>query len=254
MANSDRMIAIEDYIRKKKEVSLRELCDRFSDVTEMTIRRDLNALQSQGIILRTWGGAKLNEDLVSEEYSHASRSMHSQAEKAIVAEKAAALIDAPTSIFIDSGTTTLELAKRLPREFPLFVLTNNPAVSNELWTHDNCEVLVSGGKLSKTVGSLTGELGLHAFDNININIAFLAAVGVSATAGFTNAHQGECLLKRKAIECATTRVMLVDSNKMNSVLAYKICGFDKIDILVSDAPVPPEIRRACEEAGTRIID
>lgn len=251
--NNNRITMIMEYIQQKKEVTVRELCDQFPNVTEMTIRRDLNVLQDSGIVRRIWGGAKLNEEVIDEKFSQTSRAMCAQTEKQILARKALSLITSPTSIFLDAGTTTLELAKVLPTDLPIFVLTNNPDICMELRKHDNCEVLITGGKLSKTVSSLTGPVGLHAFENINIDIAFIAAMGVSPMVGFTNAHQGECLLKQKAIECASTKVMLVDSSKMNAVLPYTICGFECVDMLVTDRTPPLEIQKACEAVGVRIV-
>jgi len=253
MVNNNRIKMITEYIRDKKEVTVRELCDEFSEVTEMTIRRDLNLLQDKGIVQRVWGGAKWSEEVIGEEFSHTKRTENANEEKRKLAKNALELLNSPTSMFLDAGTTTLELAKILPVEIPLFVLTNNPDICMELRGHDNCEVAVTGGRLSKSVSSLTGAVGLPAFESFNIDIAFIAAMGVSPSFGFTNAHQGECLLKQKAIECAKTRVMLVDSNKMNAVLPYTICNFKDIDILVTDKPVPEEIQKACEEAGVKII-
>jgi len=242
-----------EYIRQKREVTLRELCNQFPEVTEMTIRRDLNILQDRGVIQRTWGGASYKNEPIESAYTKGNRAVRALSEKKDIAIKAAQLLTSATSIFLDAGTTTYELSKVLPTDIPLFVVTNNPDICQELQYHENCEVLVTGGSLDKKVLSLSGPTTLSALENINIDIAFLSAAAVSSTCGFSNAQYSDCLVKQKVIERAATTVMLVDSTKMETLQPYTVCGFNSIDLVVTDKPLPESLQQVVEKHGLQVI-
>ncbi len=242
-----------NYIRQKKTVTLKELSDKFPEVTEMTIRRDLNILQNENNLERTWGGAKYIDEVIETPFKHTNRAIKSLDKKRLIAAKAAQLLSVSTSIFLDSGTTMIELAKVLPQDISLFVVTNNPYVCMELLQHDNCDVFVTGGALDKSVVSFDGPSAIDAIDRVNIDIAFLGAAAVSPEHGFSNAQYGDCLIKQKIIKAASLKVMLIDSDKMNMLQPYSFCSFDKIDIIVSDKPLPEPIQVMADKSNVKIM-
>lgn len=247
-----RINQVLNYIKKRKEVTLRELCALFPDCSEMTIRRDLNALQKSGYIQRFWGGARLNEESIADSFKHSSRVVSALSEKKYIARKSLDLISESTSLYFDSGTTVLELAKILP-DTPLFVITNGPIIALELQKHQNCDILLTGGSLDKTVVSLSGPIALDSLSKVNIDIAFMGAAGFSAEHGFTNALYAECELKHRAISCASKRIMLLDSEKMNKFLPYTFCNITDVDVIVTDKPLPDNLQKIADDAGVTVI-
>lgn len=248
-----RINKVLDFVRKKQYVSMRELCEAFPGFSEMTLRRDLNRLQEQGVLRRVWGGAEIIDEVIEDQFTYTARTVAALAEKQNLVRKALPLITPGCSVFLDSGSTIHELTKALPKDSSVYVVSCNPYIVTELDSLGNCEVLLTGGTVNKKMASLNGPLALASLEGVNIDMAFLSAAAVSATAGFTNTLQSETLVQRRAMESASVTIMLVDSTKMGKIMPYTICGFKDIDILVTDKPLPADIEEKARAEGVRII-
>jgi len=227
---------ILNYIRQKEEVTLRELCMLFPDYNEMTIRRDLNLLVKNGYITRTHGGARLNHDNIGESHFYHMRENAMTLEKNIIAQKASQIISGST-IYLDSSTTILTFAKTIPDK-QLFIVTNSPLITLEMQNKKNIEVLLTGGSLNKKMLSVSGPVALNALSQLNIDMAFMSASGMSINHGFTNGVHAECEVKRAAINNAKKICMMIDSSKYERILPYTFCTWDKIDYLIADKELP----------------
>lgn len=233
-----RFDTLLNYIKNKKEVRLKELKTLFPEYNEMTIRRDLIELEKNGYIIRTHGGARINEELLSPKFSHDKRIITQQAEKQRIGEYALEYLKEHSSIYLDSSSTVLQMVKLFP-DIPVFVLTNSPVFLSILSTKRNVEVALTGGTLNKQVFSLSGPIALYSLEKINIDIAFFGAAGFSETYGFTNALYNECELKKKVFSVAKESIMLIDSSKEGKVLPYTFAEYKDIDTLITDKELPP---------------
>ncbi len=243
---------ILNYIIQKKEVTLRELCALFPDYTEMTIRRDLNLLEKNGYLTRTRGGARINEETISDYFTHRHRVISELSKKEAIAVKAMQFITPSSSVYFDSGTTVLQIAKMLS-DISLFVTTNGPVIALELQRFKNIEVILTGGSLNKEIASTSGPIALEALDKVNIDTAFMGAAGISVDHGFTNAVYNECELKRKALACAKKKIMLIDSTKIGKCLPYTFGNIAQMDVIITDKPLPDELQEQADKAGVTVI-
>jgi DeoR/GlpR family transcriptional regulator of sugar metabolism len=147
----------QDLIRQILQQNGRVVCTELAaqmKVSEHTIRRDLHELSKEGICKKVYGGAVLQ---LADAGTFLSREQQNHAKKDMIAQKAATLIKAGSCIFMDTGTTNLALAKALPAELALTVVTNSPAIAAELLRHPLCEVIITGGQIQRTSGGTVGS-------------------------------------------------------------------------------------------------
>ena len=243
---------IKEHILSKGDVQLKDLEEKFPDVSSMTLRRDLAFLESQGAIIRTRGGAK-SIDFVSgpKEDVYSQRATENIDSKMLIAKKAVALIETGRSIYIDSGTTTMCLARLLSDE-NLSIITSGPNIALEIIKNNNPSITLIGGQLSRNNLSTSGVHSTDFIKNINIDIAFVAASGFSLKSGFTAGDFNECELKRAVIKKAGKIVLLMDSGKVDKNLPFTFAALKDIDILICEKLLPEAITKAAEKCGVMI--
>jgi len=231
---NERQQRMQSIIGNNGEAKLSELERLFPDVSTMTLRRDLEKLETLGVIVRTRSGAKsiaylsrLNEAQYSE------RESENIAEKDFIARAAYQYISQGISIFLDAGTTVTSLSKLL-KDDKLFTITTAPNIALECAKNLNNTVFMTGGQLSSGNLSLSGVNALSFMDQINIDIAFIAASGFSFTNGYTCGNYDEAQMKKRAIERAAKSIMLMDSSKFGKNLPFTFAHLSDIDLLISD--------------------
>ncbi|MBR5543453.1 MAG: DeoR/GlpR transcriptional regulator [Oscillospiraceae bacterium] len=250
---NDRRKLIDNYIQEHNEVTLSSLRELVPDVSEMTIRRDLEALEAKGKILRVHGGArslKAINMLVEDAFS--KRSSENVNQKRIIAEKALTLVENNSSVYIDAGSTTMMLAEMLPDK-NLLVSTCGINIAVELMRQENSRVNLIGGEVNKNNISTYGPEARVAMENINIDVAFVASTAFSPKSGFTCGNVHDCELKREALSRATLKVILMDSAKVGTIMPYTFARPGDIDVLISDDGLSEEIRSFFEENGTQVL-
>ena len=240
----ERRNAILKFIEANGESSIASLAERFSEWSEMTIRRDLAKLAAKKSIILTRGGAKylpakygLSEDIYSE------REFRNAPLKREIAEKAASIIEPGTGIFIDSGTTAMALAKLLP-DVNLVVVTPAPSLALEVMSHKQLpSVVLLGGTLSRHSLSVSDPEAWRQLDLLNIDTAFVAASGFDKKTGFSVGSQLESILKRSVISRARRVVILADSSKLGAMLPFSFAGFQDIDLMITDSAFPEDLKQ-----------
>lgn len=253
----DRRQLLADIIDEKGEVSLHELEALFTDVSSMTIRRDLDYLENENKIIKVKGGAKsltrLSRSFIQEvEGDYIQREIMNAAGKRLIAEKAAPLAESGRSIFIDSGSTTMQLARRL-KTGRFSVITNGVNVALELSQNQSATVNLVGGELNRNNLCVSGAGAIEHVRRVNIDIAFMAASGYSVEDGFTNGSFDECELKRFVVQKAKKTIILMDAGKVGKSMPHTFCMPDEVDILVTDETPNEALRRAAEAAGMQIM-
>lgn len=248
-----RRDSIQQYVNENGEIQFKELESRFPDVSAMTIRRDLAYLEEKGALQRTWGGVKAvtNPEAKSENIFSKRMTENVQAKKTI-AQKALAYMETGRSILIDSGTTTLFLARMLPNQ-NFSIVTTAPNIALEIVKNTSPTVTLVGGQVSRNNITVSGANSVNFIKNINIDIAFIAASGYSKKNGFTIGNFDEAELKKAIIKKAGKIIMLIDSSKMDRNMPYTFASLKDVDILVSDIRPADDVIRLAEKHGVLIL-
>ena len=209
-------------------------------VSEMTIRRDLKALETQNKVLRSYGGATLARRLHLEFPFDQSRQGAHEAKHAI-GRYAASLVHSGETIFVDTGTTTLEFARELSRRgITASVATSSLAVGSELWGQDQIKVLMVGGQLRAGSPDLTGPLCEHSLEMLHASKAFLGCDGLQPQRGCFAADTEGARVSATMLRYATWRCVLADGSKIGSHSPVHYADLDQIDLLVTDDSAPAE--------------
>jgi DeoR/GlpR family transcriptional regulator of sugar metabolism len=238
-------------LEEQQQVSIREISDRFS-VSVATARRDLDALASYGRIERLHGGARLIGQAPPEQPSM-QRLSEQLAEKQAIAAAAAALIGDNETIFLGSGTTVLEVARRLPRRTNLTVVTNSLLVANALADRREITLLVVGGLFRQSEGSFYGHLTELMLNEINATKVISGIRAISLENGLTNDFVPEISTDRKILKIAKDVILVADHTKFNRVATALVCACTEIRRIITDEGTPPEVAQGFADAGIEVI-
>ena len=241
--------AIMELLIERREVTVAELSERLN-VTGKTIREDLAKLEERGLLIRVHGGAMLARSDQLGILPESGPIRRHVAEKEEIAAAALALIEPGDTIVLDGGSTTLELAKRLPNE-PLTVVTNDVFIIGALAYKPDIRLVVPGG--SRVRNMLTGPEAARFVRGLNIRKAFLSSTGVHETYGFS-VYTGELVdFKRALIETAMRRYMLADRHKFGVVALRTFAALADVDGIITDSGLDAETEARFAAAGARIM-
>lgn len=240
-------------------MSVSELAARF-DVSEVTIRKDLARLEAEYGLLRVHGGAILTagEPLPpwaptrSAEPAFQLRERANRAEKLAIGALAAELVADGDSIALDASTTALELARHLRNRQELTVITNGIRIASELAGRPGITVLMPGGRLRWEAFSLVGSWGGPLLEKVNIQKAFVGAVGVTLEEGLTDATQEEAEIKRAMVQTAREVIAIVDHTKFRRVAFATFCAISKVRLLLTDEGAPADMVEEIEGLGVEV--
>ena len=202
-------------------------------VTGETIRKDLIALERQGILRRVHGGAVPVQSLAFEPGVE-TRTEYST-EKTRIAQAALAHLPNEGSVLIDAGSTTAKLVEMFPGDRELTVYTNTIPLAISLLTRPRLTVFTLGGRLRNKTFAEVGDWTVRALAEINVDVPFLGTNGISMARGLTTPDPAEAAVKRLMLGCAAKRVLLADHSKFGVVKGTKHGDLDDIDVLISDA-------------------
>lgn len=245
-----RQEAMRAFIEHNNVVTIKQLQAIFPDVSLMTIHRDLDALEADGVVVKFRGGAKSVRHTGDPAFNE--RVHENPAGKLTIAKKALALIQPHTSVFLDASTTNLALAQSLP-DINLNVFTTGPSVALELCRLHNPVVSLCCGTLNRKNLAVFGQNTLEMLESINIDLAFIGVSGCSLDAGFTCGTEGDMLVKRKVIQKARRSVLMCSHEKLRCLMPYTFATLRDVDYVISDMPMPDSFVRAAEEAGVVLL-
>ena len=247
-----RIEQIKKYVEEKEMITIAQLTKMFPDVSLMTIHRDLNFLEQQGVIHKIRGGAMAAGNLKMMEPTLDYRTIENMPDKEIVAKKAVDFLGEEGSIYIDSGSTAGQIARFLPDK-SMNIITSSPLIALELAKKEKPSSMLCGGLLNRRSMSLSGSSGIHMLSKINIDVAFLVASGFSLTGGFTCGKESEADIKELLVKRARTVVLLMDHSKIGRILPFNFANLQDIHYLITDRPLPQEIYEAVTAAGAEVI-
>ncbi len=224
-------------LQKSGNVSVEDLC-RLLSVSIATVRRDLQELEDRGMLRRTHGGAVTVEPLLYEAFRHDSsfrEQMDKHAnEKRRIALAAADLIQDGDTISLTAGTTTTEVTRSIRHRSGITVVTNTVNVAMELSQRHDLEVLVTGGQLRGNWFSLVGPIARQMIEQVVVDKMFIGVNGIHAQKGLTCLNCDEAGTNRAMVDQAKQRIVVADHTKLGEVTRHRICGIEKIDLLITD--------------------
>ncbi|MDR1619864.1 MAG: DeoR/GlpR family DNA-binding transcription regulator, partial [Clostridiales bacterium] len=212
---------------------------------------DLEALQDQKLVKRIYGGAILADPAEKLE-QYASRISESHAEKSLIGQAAAKLINTGETILLDIGTTTLEIARHIKHMNNITVLTNSLPIMNEL-AGSNINLFSLGGRVNPDELSMFGKLTVDALQNFFVDKAFIGAGGVTFNGGLSDYNSEEAQVRQFIINRASQTILVADSNKFGINAFAVVCPLEKIDVIVSDDNLPKTFADGIRERKIELI-
>lgn len=237
--NIVRREAIGEYIQNRGPVAVKEIRERFPEVSTMTIHRDLERLEEEGIIVRTRGGAMPVSRAYNTETKLETRLKSNQKEKLIIAQKAVELLKEGSSVFLDAGTTVMALAQIMPDQ-DMSIITIGPNIAVELSRLTKAVVQMCGGTMNHRNQAVSGATTLAMLEEINIGMAFLGVSGYTLESGFTCGKEEEMMVKRLVMQKAAISVVLMDDSKYGKLLPYTFGQLEDADYIIGNDKFPQE--------------
>lgn len=250
MQQAERLGAILEHLADTGAVAVATLA-RDLGVSAATVRRDLELLERQRLLSRTHGGA-VGRGVLYElplRYKTGQR----QEEKRRIAREAVSRAAGVQALGLTGGTTTTEVARALVDRQGLTVVTNALNIASELAIRPNLKLVVTGGVARSESYELVGPLAEASLAELNLDIVFVGADGVSPEAGVTTHHEVEAHTNRALIGRARRVVVVADSTKLGRVAFARICDLDGVDELITDREADATTIAAVKEVGVRVV-
>jgi DeoR family transcriptional regulator of aga operon len=240
----ERRDAIVALVNEKSNITFAELKKRFPQVSDMTIRTDLKALDEAKRIVRVHGGAKSVEQVIGNDDLLGKRAVRNVEAKQLIAEKAVKLVRPNTTVFIDSGSTTTLMANLFP-DVQCVIFTNSLSCGIELSKLTKARVYIVGGLLNRNSLSVVGYSALKEMDPVNYDMAFLGATSYDDQLGFTCESAEDNAIKRMAISKSVQNIILMDASKLGRRGSFTIGQLNEVTDVVMDGNVPDDFRQSC---------
>jgi DeoR/GlpR family transcriptional regulator of sugar metabolism len=242
---------ILELLRENGSCRVQDLSKLFQ-VTEPTIRQDLEALEKTGAITRQHGGAFLNNYSSFAAQLQLEHGEH-MAEKKRIGQKAAEFVKSGDNIILDSGSTLTEMSKFLFDRKDLNIVTTSLNITLLLGEEPSNHIILTGGEFKAPTLSVTGDRAAAVFENLYVEKLFLATGGFSLQAGLTYPGFSDLALKRAMVKSAKTIYLLADSSKLEKVLFASLGCQDKISYLITDSNIDPAYVTSLEHLGMKVI-
>ncbi len=250
MLQADRLQVIADLVREQGSVRGRDLV-RVLGVTDETIRRDLARLAEQGVVRRAHGGAVAIRP--GDETDTALRLREHASEKIAIGQRAAELVADRSSIILDSGTTTLCLARALRAKRDLVVITTAVTNAVELVGNPGTTVIMTGGVIRPTTFGASGQLAAGTLRDLHVDQTFLAIHSVSVRGGLTYPMLEEVDAKRAMIEAAAEVILLADHSKFGRQALVRVAPITAVHRIVTTPGIDPDEAAAIRDLGIDLI-
>jgi DeoR family glycerol-3-phosphate regulon repressor len=246
-----RRLEIVSIARVQGRVNVDELAERFQ-VTPQTIRKDLNELCDQRLLSRVHGGAVVASGV--ENVGYEARRIIAQEEKRAIGLAAAALIPNNSSLFINIGTTTEEVAKALLDHEGLLVITNNINVATTLYRHPRIDVIITGGPVRRGDGAVTGGAAVDFIRQFKVDHAIIGASALDETGALLDYDYREVRVSQAIIENARQVMLVSDRLKFERAAPMRIGHISQVDTFVTDELQSTATAELCRAHGVRVVE
>ncbi len=251
MMAAERRTQIVQLVRIKGRVKVNELKNRFR-TSAVTIRNDLNDLHQKGLVMRSHGGAVRTDTVLRESPVYERLKLYSE-EKSRIGAKAATLINDGETIILDSGTTTLEIARQIKNKQNLQVLTNGVNVAMELLDARGVHTFIACGTVRGDSASIVGRTTEEIFDQFAADKLFLSGAGCDPDFGVSGPNLEEIMVNRAMLRIAREIILVSDSTKFSKRSMSRIVAFSEIDTVISDTGMSAEIQKKIQSFGCKLI-
>lgn len=249
MIPAERQALIIQRLSERRVLSIAEIAE-FLDVSQMTVRRDIRALEDQGRALSVAGGVQLPERILSEPSHLAKRAMaHNQ--KVAIGKFAAGLIKPGDVIYLDAGTTILEIARHLTAIPDITVVTNDFVIAAFLSQESLCRLFHTGGEVERENQSCVGMPAGIAIHYFNFDIAFISTSSFGSR-GISTPHENKIPVKHAVVESSHRRILVTDSSKYGLVGTFNAIPLDRLNGVITDTALPQNAQDAITERGIEL--
>ena len=247
----ERRNEILQTLMQKGKVVVSELAEQY-EVTEETIRRDLEKLEADGFVTKTYGGAvpKQNSAL---DLPYNVRESVNVVQKQLIASKICEMIHDGDRVMLDSSSTALYVLKKLKDKKNLTVITNSVKILIELADKSDWKVLSTGGMLKRSALSLTGSSAEKMIGTYHVDVAICSCRGVDMDFGVTDSNENDGQLKRAMFAAADRRILALDTEKFDHKAFVRVCGFREIDVIVTDSEPQEKWIGFCNEQNIKLV-
>lgn len=228
----ERRNAILSKLFTDGKVIVSELSAEF-DVTEETIRRDLEKLDNEGLAKKTYGGAVVVQNF-NTDLPHSVRKRANVELKQKIAERVSMLIHDGDCIMLDSSSTALYVANFIKNLSNITLITNSVEVLIELADKDDWNILSTGGSLKRGSLSLVGPSAEKMIRGFHVDYAICSAKGIDLSAGITDSNEKDSEIKRAVFASAQHKILAIDSSKFNKISLVRVCELGEVDTIVTD--------------------
>jgi len=218
-------------------------------VSEDTIRRDLRELAQDGLLQRVHGGALPASPALTD---FAGRELLRHEGKAAIGIAAAAMIQPGQLVILDGGTTSREIARRLPLDLQATIATHSPTIALELIHHRSIEVILIGGRLFKHSVVSVGAAAIETIRQIHADTFFMGVTGVHLQTGLTTGDYEEAAVKRALSHAAAETIVLASSEKLNAASPYQIVGLEEVTGLITERTVAEALVKPYRDLGITV--
>ena len=250
MRLNPRQEKIVQYLMEENYAKVETLASMHG-VSAETIRRDLLFLEKEAYIKRTHGGA-MYDNLRSREKEYQTRTQRNFAEKRAIAALVAEKINNGDTLALNTGTSTLEVAKALKNRNNLTIVTNSLDVAIELVENDSNNVYLVGGRLRKSGRGLSGAACCEEIRQYQVDKAIISIGGISEKAGVTEYHVEEAAVTRAMVDISNTVMALCDYSKFNEIAFNKICDYKAVQMVFTDWNTPLKEILTCRQHGIKV--
>lgn len=238
-------------LRKHQVLSVHQLMEMF-DCSHMTIRRDIALLEQSGRAYSVTGGVRITSQLHSEP-SHASKAVVELAQKQAMARLAASLLHPDMTVYLDAGTTTLEVVPHIAALTGMTVVTNDFGVVAALVDADHVEVIHTGGLLDHPNRSCVGGLAAATLRQLATDVAFISASSWDLKRGTTTPSALKVEVKQAAVQAASRCVLMATSSKYGTFGMYRVAGLDQFDTIITDGALAQTAAEGIRGMGVELL-
>ena len=254
MYAEERHQHIVEQVHVEGRISVTELAADL-DVTPETIRRDLTTLDRAGMLHKVHGGAVPASTLALPETGVGDREQVNTAAKHAIAQAAVERLGLAQggSLLLDAGTTTGALARLIPADLNLTVVTDSVLAAAVLAARGDLTVRVLGGQVRGVTQAAVGPEALETLATMRVDVAVIGANGHTAAHGLSTPDPDEAAVKRAMVRSARRVVALVDATKVGQEHLVSFAPLDVVDLVVTDAPLPPALLTHLAHTGTEVL-
>ncbi len=248
----ERREKILEMLSEKGKVLVQELSKKF-EVSDVTIRNDLEQLEKKNMLIRARGGALLPGNFVASDFRITEKIKLHYAEKERIGKKAVDYIQESETIYLDAGTTTFQIARQMGNLKNLTVVSNALNIINQLLNYRGMNIIVLGGYLRKNSLSLVGPMAIKNINDLYVDKVFLGVDGFDTERGIYTPNMEEAYFTENLVKNAKKVIVVTDSSKFKRKSLYFFCPVEKIDVVITDQNIPEKDLNQLQNLGIEVI-